>query len=82
MKKDVNILKTRDDKLFSGKNDPNNDLIRVHLTLTRAQWEWAIKCGNRIGFRPTEFVRAFIDRYQLQYEEEHQVFGVIQKKED
>ena len=63
MKKVITPLDTQES--ISSSDDSGR--IIVHVALMKWQWEWAKKEGMRLGLRPSEFLRVFIDQYQPEY---------------
>lgn len=70
MNKVINPLDTQE--TISSSDDGGR--VIVHVTLMKAQWEWAKKEGTRLGLRPSEFLRVFIDQYQPEYEVRHKAY--------
>lgn len=79
MKKNDNSLKKNESIL----DTKGYDLIRMHLYLTKPQHRWVKKCSDELGMGVATFIRAFIDRYQLPYEqeqEEKKKYGILDDK--
>jgi hypothetical protein len=68
MEKNYSSLKNKESIL----DTPGYGLVRIHLYLTKSQHSWVKKSSDGVGMGIATFLRAFIDRYQLAYEEEQE----------
>jgi len=66
MKKNIKSLKNNECILDAA----GYELVRLHIQLTVNQQRWIKGHAERINISINAFMRAFIDRYQLVYEQE------------